>query len=118
MTSTIAEASQAVRASLPALAVSDLEALVRHHNERYWDQDTPEIDDVTYDHLVETLRTRAPSSSVLLELGPSKTSTGRGFAEVQQGFRAGQLLRGHGEQQSGGERNVTHADVPCWAADV
>lgn len=49
--------------------VATLEAQVRYHDARYWVDDSPEIPDTTFDLLVETLRAKAPTSEVLLELG-------------------------------------------------
>lgn len=50
----------------------DLEQQVRHHNRRYWDENASEISDYDYDRLVEELRTLAPDSTVLTELGPTR----------------------------------------------
>ena len=51
--------------------VAELEAAVRYHNARYWDEASPEISDYDYDRLVERLRAVAPASPVLDELGES-----------------------------------------------
>lgn len=77
--------SQALLDELPHLDADALEERVRYHNGLYWDQNEPEIDDPTYDKLVEALRTKRPNSPVLDELG-GETSTpedGRQFASVQ-----------------------------------
>jgi DNA ligase (NAD+) len=50
-------------------SVAQLEEAVRYHNDRYWKENAPEISDYDYDRLVEALRTRAPRSAVLDELG-------------------------------------------------
>lgn len=49
--------------------VAQLEEAVRYHNDRYWKDNAPEISDYDYDRLVEALRTRAPKSFVLEDLG-------------------------------------------------
>ncbi|MFZ9886650.1 MAG: NAD-dependent DNA ligase LigA [Myxococcota bacterium] len=71
----IAEESQALLQQLPSLPAEELERLVRYHNERYWDANAPEIDDTTFDRLVEALRAARPSSPVLEELGESAPTT-------------------------------------------
>lgn len=79
---TVALRSKRLLDDLAAGLIDDvpaLEALVRHHNDLYWQKAAPEIDDSTYDKLVETLRTRHPDSPVLLELGEAKT---RAFGDV------------------------------------
>jgi DNA ligase (NAD+) len=78
----IADNSAALRAELPSLDVKALEQLVRHHNAKYWDDDAPEIDDPTFDVLVEALRDKAPTSKVLTELGPAKKKKGQGFDDI------------------------------------
>lgn len=50
-------------------SVETLEAELRVHNERYWIQHSPSISDYDYDRLVERLRSLAPESPVLDELG-------------------------------------------------
>jgi DNA ligase (NAD+) len=84
--STTAVASSALLARLPSLPASELEALVRHHNDRYWRAAAPEIDDVTFDRLVEALRAAAPASPVLDELGERRDDGSRepriGFGDV------------------------------------
>lgn len=78
----IAEQSAALRARLPDLDVQELEQLVRHHNGRYWVDDAPEIDDPTFDVLLEALRHKAPKSKALLELGPPKKKKAQGFDDI------------------------------------
>ena len=39
----------------PSARARELDALVRHHNLRYWDDATPEISDVAYDALTLSL---------------------------------------------------------------
>jgi len=79
-------ASAALKASLPTLDVKALERLVRHHNARYWDDNAPEIDDPTFDALLEVLRAASPTSKALQELGPQPKSKagsrGQGFADM------------------------------------
>ncbi|MBM4280895.1 MAG: DNA ligase (NAD(+)) LigA [Deltaproteobacteria bacterium] len=79
-------ASQALKERLPTLDPSELEALVRHHNARYWRDAAPEIDDVTFDMLVEALRARAPSSPALNELGDRREDDDRAPREPRIGF--------------------------------
>lgn len=69
---TVAERSDKLRARLAHLDADQLEALVRKHNALYWDEHAPEIDDPTFDKLVEALRAARPSSPVLGELGEKK----------------------------------------------
>ncbi len=57
---------------LEASSVSELEALVRHHNRLYWDDDAPELTDPEFDRLVRRLREVAPASPALDELGASR----------------------------------------------
>jgi len=78
----IAEKSAALRAELPGLDAKALEKLVRHHNAKYWDDDAPEIDDPTFDVLLEALRDKAPTSKALAELGPAKKKKGQGFDDI------------------------------------
>jgi DNA ligase (NAD+) len=52
--------------------IAELEAQIRHHNRLYWDEDKPEISDVEYDRLVRRLKELAPSSPVLVEMGPNR----------------------------------------------
>ncbi|PID38153.1 MAG: hypothetical protein CSA65_08690 [Proteobacteria bacterium] len=58
-------------AQLAEMSVEALEAEIRHHNQRYWDDDAPEISDYDYDRLVRELEARAPDSPALVELGAS-----------------------------------------------
>jgi DNA ligase (NAD+) len=74
----IADASRALRDRLAGSSADELEALVRHHDAAYWERDAPEIDDPTYDALVEALRAARPSSPVLEALG----APDRRFAQV------------------------------------
>lgn len=74
----------ALPANLEGWSVAELEVAVRHHNDRYWKEDAPEISDYDYDRLVEALRTRAPQSPVLNELGGD--SPDRFGAPVQHHF--------------------------------
>jgi len=57
---------------LDTLDTAKLEALVRHHNHRYWDLDAPEISDTDFDRLIEALRRSRPDSPVLEALGPTQ----------------------------------------------
>ena len=74
---------QALRERLPTLDVETLAKQVRHHNHLYFHEATPEIDDVSFDMLVETLRQKAPAHPALTELGPAPTEgPDRAFAPV------------------------------------
>lgn len=76
-TTTINENSRKLVELLPSLSVIELERLVKYHNEAYWQRNTPEIDDVTFDKTVETLRAKNPKSPVLDEIGSdSQKNTG------------------------------------------
>lgn len=66
-----APTDEALLARLADMSADELEALVRHHNRAYWDQNAPEIDDLTYDKLVEALRHLRPDAAALRELGES-----------------------------------------------
>lgn len=48
-----------------------VEAEVREHNRRYWDENAPTLLDTEYDRLVERLRALAPASKLLDALGPN-----------------------------------------------
>ncbi len=48
-----------------------LEAEIREHNRRYWEENRSEISDYDYDRLVEHLRALAPEAALLAELGPT-----------------------------------------------
>jgi DNA ligase (NAD+) len=81
--SQIAHQSSELKARLPTLTLAELEQLVRHHNARYWDVHDPEIDDPTFDALVEVLRDKAPSSAALQELGAAPKKAGKaGFGDI------------------------------------
>ena len=54
----------------------ELEALVRHHNDKYWKQAAPEIEDAVYDRLVRRLRELRPDAAVLSELGEAAPPLG------------------------------------------
>jgi DNA ligase (NAD+) len=51
-----------------SFSISELEALIKHHNHLYWQQQ-PEISDTEYDLLVEQLRSLNPESEILNDLG-------------------------------------------------
>ena len=57
---------------LDALDAPALEALVRHHNGLYWDDDAPVLTDPEFDRLVRRLKDVAPRSPALDELGPTR----------------------------------------------
>lgn len=64
-----ASKDEALLTRLNALSANELEALIRHHNQAYWEQNAPEISDYAYDKLVEALRVVRPDAAVLSELG-------------------------------------------------
>jgi DNA ligase (NAD+) len=49
----------------------ELEQLIAHHNQAYWDRAAPEISDVEYDLLVRELASLRPESKVLSGMGPT-----------------------------------------------
>ena len=49
--------------------IAELEALIREHNERYYDMDAPVIDDPEYDNLKIELEKLCPDSPVLNDVG-------------------------------------------------
>jgi DNA ligase (NAD+) len=78
-----AQQSADLRARLTTMSVAELETQVRHHNARYWDEHDPEIDDPTFDTLLEVLRDKAPSSPALQDLGASPQKAGKaGFGDI------------------------------------
>lgn len=77
----VVENSAELKKRLSSLEVKELEQLVRHHNLQYAEKDDPEIDDSTFDKLVETLRAQAPTSKALQEL-QAPTQKKQGFDDV------------------------------------
>jgi DNA ligase (NAD+) len=67
--------SKQLLTDLPTFGKDELEQLVRYHNAQYWDENDPEIDDPSFDKLVETLRSVEPNSPALDELGESVGGT-------------------------------------------
>lgn len=65
----VAERSRSLLARLPALGVDELAAEVATHDQAYWRDHAPQIDDATYDALVEALRLRAPDAPILQRVG-------------------------------------------------
>lgn len=61
--------SDTILAKLPHLSVSELEELVRYHNDAYFQRNAPEISDELFDKLVETLRRKSPDSLMLQQVG-------------------------------------------------
>lgn len=55
-------------AQIEKLSAEELEALVRHHNERYFRLNKPEISDYEFDKLTRRLRKLRPASPALQEL--------------------------------------------------
>ena len=89
-----------------AETVPELEALVRHHNKLYWDSHAPEISDYDYDALVTKLKTLAPDSPVLSDMGPTKAAAG---AE-----RLGTEFR-HKERMLSLDKCYAPEDLESWA---
>ena len=54
--------------NLEELGVSELEALIRYHNQRYWDLGEPEIPDERYDELVRRLGELDPENPLLTQI--------------------------------------------------
>jgi DNA ligase (NAD+) len=77
----VAARSRTLRDRLETLTPDELETEVRHHNALYWEKNAPEIDDPTFDVLVERLRALRPDSPVLDDLG-SRPSVDRRFQQV------------------------------------
>ena len=60
------------------LTAPELEALIRHHNRRYWKLGDPEIDDARYDELVRALAALDPENPLLSQLdSPAVESSGK-----------------------------------------
>lgn len=55
-------------AQIDKLSADELEALVRHHNERYFRLNKPEISDYEFDRLTRRLKKLRPDSAALYEL--------------------------------------------------
>lgn len=72
--------------STPTARAKELDALIRHHNQRYWDANTPEITDLEYDALVRELRAAWPEAPVLSAMGPTvrPASAVPGASEVER----------------------------------
>ncbi len=75
MTTDTSPPTIAGRTDWGAMSVAELEAAVRYHNGRYWNDDAPEISDPDYDRLVEALRAASPESPVLMAIGPAGADT-------------------------------------------
>lgn len=56
------------------LSIAELEKQVREHNRRYFVEHKPVISDYEFDRLVEALRTKAPKSKALQEIGSDLAS--------------------------------------------
>jgi len=70
--------------------IDDLVKQIRHHNDLYYNQDSPEISDFEYDNLVKELKKLDPNNSVFSELGEST------FGEkLKHEFPMGSLLKCH-----------------------
>ncbi len=60
------------------LGVPELEALIRHHNRRYWELADPEISDARYDELIRALAGRDPENPLLTQLSaPAVAGSGK-----------------------------------------
>ncbi|MGE4504299.1 MAG: NAD-dependent DNA ligase LigA [Desulfovibrionaceae bacterium] len=69
----------------PAARVEELRALIRYHNERYYDLDTPEIEDEEYDALFRELQAIERAHPELDEPG---SPTHRVGGRAQRGFES------------------------------
>lgn len=54
--------------------VQVLEWMIKQHNQKYWEQGEPEIDDAAYDLLVRELKELAPNSTILTSLEVQSSS--------------------------------------------
>ncbi len=54
------------------LTINQLEAEIRYHNKKYFQENAPEISDVEFDKLVNQLKKKWPDSQVLLEIADSQ----------------------------------------------
>ncbi len=68
----IAKSSLDLLDQLPSLSTAQLELLIGHHNQAYFDNNKAEISDEAFDKLVETLRFLDPDSFVLEEIETQK----------------------------------------------
>lgn len=60
------------------LTAPELEALIRHHDERYWELGEPEISDASYDELVRALGALDPGNPLLSRIAsPRVESSGK-----------------------------------------
>ncbi|MDD3155010.1 MAG: helix-hairpin-helix domain-containing protein [Victivallaceae bacterium] len=63
---------------LATCTIPELEALVLHHNQCYWDDNTPQISDDRYDQLIRRLSELAPASPLLEQVNaPAVAGTGK-----------------------------------------
>jgi DNA ligase (NAD+) len=68
----VAANSKSLLQQLSTMGADELEKLVEHHNALYWDKSEPEIDDPTFDKLVEALRVAKPKAKILQAMGESR----------------------------------------------
>ena len=68
----VSTSSKSLLQKLATLGADELEKLVEHHNALYWDKADPEIDDPTFDKLVEALRVAKPKAKILQKMGESR----------------------------------------------
>jgi len=61
--------------NIAELGVSELEALIRYHNRRYWELGEPEISDTRYDELMRRLAELAPEHPLLKEIYSQKVES-------------------------------------------
>jgi DNA ligase (NAD+) len=71
-TSQILKNSAALLGRLKTLSSDELEREVQHHNEAYFEKNSPEITDEAFDKLVEVLRKIKPDSPFLSRIGEQK----------------------------------------------
>ena len=64
------------RARCRGMSAEELEALIRHHNERYWKESAPEISDDDFDFLTRLLAEKDPENLLLEQVNePAVAST-------------------------------------------
>ncbi len=65
----IIENSNELLEKLVGLSEKELARLIRYHNRKYFEENSPEITDEAFDKLAETLRLLNPQAQVLMEIG-------------------------------------------------
>ena len=69
---------ETVDPDISKLTAPELEALIRHHDRRYWELNDPEISDARYDELVRALAALDPENELVTRiLAPKVESSGK-----------------------------------------